>query len=133
MGVAVRQEIGVTIFYKINNGLLHLMSNHIPQRNEIGANLRNRDDSTPFIRTERYENSFYPYAIKRWNDLGEDYKFKPSVQSFTKHLYDTPWVFPFRNTLPIDNNDVWAYQWKMLFQCTLRHFAEFRYSGSTYL
>ena len=38
--------------------------------------------------TERYENSFYPYAIKRWNELGEDPKFKPSVQSFKKHLYD---------------------------------------------
>ena len=92
----------LTIFYKINNGLAPpYLSNHIPQRNEIRVNLRNRVDSTPFIRTERYENSFYPYAINKWNELGEDPKFKPSVQSFKKHLYDfvrPPWPFPFRNT-----------------------------------
>ena len=72
----------LTIFYKINIGLTpSYLSNHIPQRNEISVNLRNRVYSTPFIRTERYENSFYPYAIKRWNEVGEDSKFK-------KHLYD---------------------------------------------
>ena len=32
-------------------------------------------------------NSFYPYAIKKWNALGEDSNFKPSVKSFNKHLY----------------------------------------------
>ena len=88
----------LTIFYKINNGLApSYLSNHIPQRHEISVNLRNRADSTPFIRPERNENSFYPYAIKRWNELGEDSKFKPSVQSFKKHLYD--FVRPFGHSL----------------------------------
>ena len=46
----------LTILYTINNGLApSYLSNHIPQRNEISVNLRNRVDSTPFIRTERYE------------------------------------------------------------------------------
>ena len=55
----------LTIFYKINNGLAPpYLSNHIPQRNEICVNLRNRVDSTPFIRTERYENNFIRMLLK---------------------------------------------------------------------
>ena len=42
----------MTIFYKINNGLAPTyLSEHIPQRNDITFNLRNRVDSTPFIGT----------------------------------------------------------------------------------
>ena len=78
----------MTIFYKINNGLApSYLSEHIPQRNDITFNLRNRVDSTPFIRTDRYENSFYPYTIKAWKNLENEAKLKP-VQSFKKHLND---------------------------------------------
>ena len=35
------------------------LSDPIPKRNEISLNLRNRTVYTPFIRTERYENSFF--------------------------------------------------------------------------
>ena len=79
----------LTIFYKINNGLAPLyLSDHIPKRNEITLNLRNRTDNTPLIRTERYENSFFPYTIKEWKDLNEEAKCKPSVPSFKKYLND---------------------------------------------
>ena len=79
----------MTIFYKINNGLAPTyLSEHIPQRNGITFNLRNRVDSTPFIRTDRYDNSFYPYTIKAWKKLENEAKLKPSVQSFKKHLND---------------------------------------------
>jgi ribonuclease P/MRP protein subunit RPP40 len=79
----------MTIFYKINNGLApSYLSQHVPQRNEITCNLRNRVDSTPFIRTDRYENSFYPYTIKAWKNLDNEAKSKPSVLSFKKHLND---------------------------------------------
>ena len=45
-------------------------------------------DSTPFVRTDRYENSFYPYTIKAWKNLENEAKLKPSAQSFKKHLND---------------------------------------------
>ena len=79
----------LTTFYKINNELTpSYLYDHLPQRNEITVILRNRADSLPFIRTDRCENSFYPYTIKQWKELDDDFKFKPSVQSFKKHLND---------------------------------------------
>ena len=79
----------MTIFYKINNGLAPTyLSEHIPQRNDITFKLRNTVDSTPFIRTDRYDNSFYPYSIKAWKNLENEAKLKHSVQSFKKHLND---------------------------------------------
>ena len=79
----------LTIFYKINNGLAPLyLSHHIPKRNEISFNLRNRTDNTPLTRTERYENSFFLYTIKKWKELNEEAKSKPSVQGFKKYLND---------------------------------------------
>ena len=60
----------LTIFYKINSRHAPLyLSEHIPKRNKISLNLRNRTVNTPFIRTERYENSFFPYTIKEWKEL----------------------------------------------------------------
>ena len=64
------------------------LSDHIPQRNEISLNLRNSNDDIPLIRTQRYENSFFPYTIKSWKNLNEDETNKPSVQSFKKYLND---------------------------------------------
>ena len=40
----------------------------------------------PLVRTERYENSFFPYTIKAWKELNDEAKSKPSVQSFKKIL-----------------------------------------------
>ena len=55
----------LTIFYKINNGLAPFcLSDHIPKRNEINFNLRNRNDNIPLLRAQRYKNSFFPYTIK---------------------------------------------------------------------
>ena len=77
----------LTIFYKINSGHAPLyLSDHTPKRNEISLNLRNRTVYTPFIRTERYENSFF--LIKEWKELNEEVKFKFSVPSFKKYIYD---------------------------------------------
>ena len=78
----------LTIFYKINNGLApSYLFDHIPKRNEINFNLRNRNDNIPLLRTQRYKNSFFPYTIKSWKDLNEEVS-KPSVQSFKKYLND---------------------------------------------
>ena len=77
----------LTIFYKINNGLApSYLYDHIPKRNEISLTLHNRHDNTPLIKTERYENSVFPFTIKSWKDLDGKAKSKPSVQSFKTYL-----------------------------------------------
>ena len=77
----------LTVFYKISKGLApSYLSDHIPQRNEINMVLRNRGDYVPFTRTDRYENSFFPYSIKAWKNLDEEAKSKTSIQSFKKYI-----------------------------------------------
>ena len=41
--------------------------------------------------------SVYPYTIKQWKELGNDFKFKPAVRSFKKHLND--FIRPLGNSL----------------------------------
>ena len=62
---------------------------HIPKRNEISMVLRNRCDYVPLSRTDRCENSFFPYTIKAWKNLDEEAKPKPSVQSFKTYITKT--------------------------------------------
>ena len=77
----------LTIFYKIKNNLApSYLSDHVPVNREINGVLRKRNESTPRIRTNRYENSFFPYTIKHWNELDREATSKPSVQSFKKYL-----------------------------------------------
>ena len=56
--------------------------------NVINISLRNRSDIPPLTRTNRYENSLFPYTIKAWKELDEEVKWKPSIQSFNKSLFD---------------------------------------------
>ena len=77
----------LTIFYKIKTGLTpSYLGDHIPIRREINMVLRHRNEITPFIRTERYENSFFPYTISEWKKLDAEAKSKPSVVSFKKYI-----------------------------------------------
>ena len=77
----------LTLFFKIKNNIApNYLSAFIPQRNEIRMALRNRRENIPFTRTERYENSFFPYTIKAWNNLDDEAKSKPSVESFKKYV-----------------------------------------------
>ena len=79
----------LSTFYKITNGLTpSYLSDHIPKRNEISISLRNRDVIAPLTRTERYENSFFPYTMKAWKELDDEAKSKPSIESFKKYLND---------------------------------------------
>ena len=60
----------LTLFYKISNGLApSYLSDHIPKRNVINMELRNRSENVPLTRTDRYENSFFPYTMKAWKNL----------------------------------------------------------------
>ena len=88
----------MTLFYKINNGLApSYLLDHIPERNEVSVNLRNRCEMAPLVRTEMYENSFFPYTIKAWKEQNDDAKFKPSVQIFKKNL--THFIRPLGHSL----------------------------------
>ena len=83
------KHVLLSIFYNISNGLApSYLSDHIPKRSLIGMSLRNRSDSPPLTRTNKYENSFFPYTIKAWKELDEKVKSKPSIQSFNKSLFD---------------------------------------------
>ena len=59
----------MTIFHKIINGMApSYLSDHIPQHQ------RSSSSRPPFSRTERYDNSFFPYCISNWNLLDSDIK-----------------------------------------------------------
>ena len=79
----------LTIFYKIKNGLApSYLADHIPKRNVMNMVLRNREEISPFVRTERYENSFFPFTIREWKYLDEEAKSKPSVKCFKIFIND---------------------------------------------
>ena len=56
--------------------------------NETRVSHLNRPERTTLVRTIRYENSCFPYTIKKWKDLNEEVKAKSYVRSFKKHLND---------------------------------------------
>jgi len=77
----------MSTFYKIKKGIAPAyLSDHLPADNIIDISLRDRKSRAPFCRTERYENSFFPYCIKNWNTLDDSVKSLPSLLSFKNHL-----------------------------------------------
>ena len=77
----------MTTFYKIKNGLAPTyLAAKIPERNETDAILRGRVIREPFSRTERFDNSFFPFCIKNWNILDESIKSLPSIGQFKSHI-----------------------------------------------
>ena len=84
-----RIVLRLTIFYKFkNNPAPSYLADHIHHYNELNVNLRKIRHKVPIIRTSRYENSFFPYAIKLWNELNDEASNKPSVQSLKTYLND---------------------------------------------
>ena len=74
-------------FYKILNGNTpSYLAEHIPVRTEIPYTLRVRSESTLLVRTDRYQNSFYPYTMQMWKELSDEARCKPSVTAFKQHL-----------------------------------------------
>ena len=51
------------------------LSDHIPEHSEIIISLRDRNTRAPFSRTERYDNSFFPYFRNNWNNLDDSVKY----------------------------------------------------------
>ena len=77
----------MSTFYKIKNELApSYLSDHLPEQSVTDTSLRERNISSPFSRTERYGNSFFPYCIENWNKLDTSVKILPSLTCFKKHL-----------------------------------------------
>ncbi|KAK3096455.1 hypothetical protein FSP39_000336 [Pinctada imbricata] len=73
-------------FYKmIHNLTPQYLSNLVPQRVHQVSNrtLRNNDDfSIPYARTNLYSKSFLPQTVRDWNNLPDQLKLAPSLNSF---------------------------------------------------
>ena len=77
----------MTTFYKIKNDLApSYLSDHLPEQSATNISFRERNIRAPLSRTERYDNSFFPYCIENWNKLDDTVKFLPSLTCFKKHL-----------------------------------------------
>ena len=73
------------IFYKISNGTApSYLSDCV--RSIINPSLRSRKTIPPFPRTERYDNSFFPFCIYNWNNLDDKIKTLPSLTRFKKDI-----------------------------------------------
>ena len=62
------------------------LSNHIPARSIINNSLCSRNTNPPFSRTDMYDNSFFPFCIKNWNNLDDATKSLPSLIQFKKRI-----------------------------------------------
>ena len=77
------------LFYKISHGLApKYLADHIPEVNNHNHFLRRMNTNlSPIVRTQRYENSFFPFCITQWNRLEENVRTLPSINQFKKHIY----------------------------------------------
>ena len=69
------------------NGLApSYLKDHIPDQAQTSMAFRRNHERVPLSRTERYDNSFFPYCINNWNDLDNSVKSLPSVSCFKNYL-----------------------------------------------
>ena len=78
----------MTTFYKVIYELAPCYKSiHIPEEHcETSINFHHRNTRTPFSRTERYANSFFPYCITNWNTLENSVMLLPSLTCFKNHI-----------------------------------------------
>ena len=75
----------MTTWYKIVNGLTPAyLFEHVPK--EAPRPLRSFIPKAPIAKTERYQNSFFPYCINEWNSLEKDIKYSPSLENFKRSI-----------------------------------------------
>ena len=86
-----RDKHRLILFYKIvNNETPTYLSNHLPHTVSTRAerSLRNANDIS-LIKANRdyYQISYFPHTIKLWNNLTNEIKTAPSIESFKHLLY----------------------------------------------
>ena len=75
----------MTTWYKIVNGLTPAyLFEHVPK--EAPRPLRSFIPKAPIAKTERYQNSFFPYCINEWNSLEKDTKYAPTLKNFKERI-----------------------------------------------
>ena len=78
----------MTLYYKIVNGHTPAyLFEHVP--NQAPRTLRKFIPKAPISKTQRYDNSFFPYCINQWNTLNDDIKFSSSVENFKTNINDS--------------------------------------------
>ncbi len=75
----------MTLYYKIVNGLTPAyLFEHVPP--EAPRPLRKFVPKAPISKTQRYDNSFFPYCINHWNTLDSDIKYSSSLENFKTNI-----------------------------------------------
>lgn len=76
-------------FYKIAKGNSpQYLKNYLPVPNESKYTLRsNSSVRSVKVRTERFQNSFFPFCLSEWNKLDCHIRDLPSVSAFKKAIY----------------------------------------------
>ena len=73
----------MTTFYKILNGMApSYLVDHLPEITAPNVSLRRNIIRAPISRTERYDNSFFPFCINNWNNIDDTIKSLPSLNEF---------------------------------------------------
>ena len=75
-------------FYKIHNNMTprYLKDNIPPSRQPHRGNNNRNVYHSIFCNTTRYMNSFFPDAVKLWNNIGEDFHSCNSIEIFKKNI-----------------------------------------------
>ena len=55
---------------------------HIPETSTANLSFRRNINRPPFSRTDRYDNSFFPFCINNWNNLDNAMKSLPSLRRY---------------------------------------------------
>ena len=77
-------------FYKIvNKKAPQYLTNYLLSQDLASINLRRSPAIYPLnARTEHYRNSFFPYCISQWNNLGSRIKNRSSIATFKRAVLD---------------------------------------------
>ena len=66
--------------------------NKVPPNNAIwlayGANVGTNTQKAPYSRTDRYDNSFFPFCINNWNNLDSSIRYSSSFANIKTSIND---------------------------------------------
>ena len=80
----------LVFFYKVINGLAPTyLNNYLPQDIDVSYNLRRPQVLHNLVsRTDRFQDSFFPYCVSKWKQLDPDITKLPYLSSFKKALFN---------------------------------------------
>ena len=84
------------IYKIVNKTAPPYLCNHIPDQPTPNVSLRRTSIRSSISRTNRHDNSFFPFCIENWNNLDSDLKTVPSLSEFKSKI--TKLIRPKGNT-----------------------------------